>query len=265
VSDIFQFSPGATPVLISVPHAGTRIPADVAARMTSEALALPDTDWHVEKLYGFAAELGAGLITADYSRYVVDLNRDPSGKPLYPGADNSEFVPLTTFALEPIYKAGEAPDAAEIADRHTAYWQPYHDRLTAELARLKAEFGIAVLWDGHSILSHVPRFFEGRLPDLNLGSAKGASAATDLVDQAMGVLGKAEGFSSILNGRFTGGYITRHYGRPTENIHALQLEMAEAAYLDESRPSAYDATQAAKLKDLLRRTIEAVTAWAKAQ
>jgi len=265
VSDIFQFSPGTTPVLISIPHAGTRIPPAIAARMTREALALPDTDWHVEKLYDFAAELGAGLIAADYSRYVVDLNRDPSGKPLYPGADNSEFVPLATFALQPIYKPGEEPDHREITDRRTAYWQPYHDRLTAELSRLKAEFGIAVLWDGHSILSHVPRFFEGRLPDLNLGSAKGASASPDLVDQAMGILGKAEGFSSILNGRFTGGYITRHYGRPTENIHALQLEMAEAAYLDESCPSAYDTAHAAKLKNLLRRTIEAVTTWAKAQ
>jgi N-formylglutamate amidohydrolase len=265
MSDIFQFTPGTTPLLISVPHAGTRIPADIALRMTPEALALPDTDWHVEKLYDFAGELGAGLIAADYSRYVVDLNRDPSGKPLYPGADNSEFVPLATFALEPIYKPGEEPDAAEIVERRAPYWQPYHDRLSAELARLKAEFGIAVLWDGHSILSHVPRFFEGRLPDLNLGSAKGTSAHADLVAQVMDILGSAEGFSSVLNGRFTGGYITRRYGKPADNIHALQLEMAEAVYLDESNLGAYDPERAARLKGLLKRTIGAVVKWAEAR
>jgi N-formylglutamate deformylase len=262
MADIFQFTPGTVPVLISVPHAGTRIPAAIAARMTPEALALPDTDWHVEKLYGFATELGAGLITADYSRYVVDLNRDPSGKPLYPGADNSEFVPLTTFASQPIYKPSAEPDTAEIAERRTAYWQPYHDQLRAELARLQAEFGIAVLWDGHSILSHVPRFFDGRLPDLNLGSAKGASAAPELVAQVMDILSNAEEFSSVLNGRFTGGYITRHYGRPGDNIHALQLEMAEAAYLDEDNLSAYDPVRASRLRGLLMQTIEAVTKWA---
>jgi N-formylglutamate deformylase len=265
MTDNFQFIPGTTPVLISVPHAGTAIPPAIAARMTPQALALPDTDWHVEKLYDFAHEVGAGLIAADHSRYVVDLNRDPSGKPLYPGADNSEFVPLTTFAEQPIYRPHQQPDSAEIAERRIAYWQPYHDRLAAELARLKSTFGIAVLWDGHSILSHVPRFFDGRLPDLNLGSAKGASAAPELVAQVMGILGKADGFSSILNGRFTGGYITRHYGRPGDGIHALQLEMAEAAYLDEREPSRYDPARAARLKSLLRETIETVTAWAVAR
>jgi N-formylglutamate deformylase len=261
MTDNFQFTPGTTPVLISVPHAGTAIPPAIAARMTPEALTLPDTDWHVEKLYDFATELGAGLIAADHSRYVVDLNRDPSGKPLYPGADNSEFVPLTTFAEQPIYRPGQQPDAAEIAERRATYWQPYHHRLTAELARLKSTFGIAVLWDGHSILSHVPRFFDGRLPDLNLGSAKGASAAPALVAHVMDVLGNAEEFSSILNGRFTGGYITRHYGQPDDNIHALQLEMAESAYLDETDPSRYDPARAARLKALLSQTIETVTAW----
>jgi N-formylglutamate deformylase len=262
MTDNFQFTPGTTPVLISVPHAGTAIPSAIAARMTPEALALPDTDWHVEKLYDFAHELGAGLLAADHSRYVVDLNRDPSGKPLYPGADNSEFVPLTTFAEQPIYRPGQQPDAAEIAERRATYWQPYHDRLAAELARLKSTFGVAVLWDGHSILSHVPRFFDGRLPDLNLGSAKGASAALDLVAQVMGVLSNADGFSSILNGRFTGGYITRHYGQLGDGVHALQLEMAEIAYLDEADPSQYEPARAARLKALLRETIETVIAWA---
>jgi len=263
MTDNFQFSPGTTPVLISVPHAGTAIPPAIAARMTDAALALPDTDWHVKKLYDFAHELGAGLITADHSRYVVDLNRDPSGRPLYPGADNSEFVPLTTFGEQPIYRTSQEPDAAEIAERRELYWRPYHDRLAAELARLKSAFGIAVLWDGHSILSHVPRFFDGRLPDLNLGSAKGASAAPELVARAVDVLGNADGFSSVLNGRFTGGYITRHYGQPHDGVHALQLEMAEAAYLDEADPSQYDPARAARLKAVLRQTIETVIAWAK--
>src|SRR5690606_941427 len=153
MTEVFRFAPGSTPVLISIPHAGTQIPAELAARMTGEALALPDTDWHVERLYDFATSLGAGLIVATHSRYVVDLNRDPSGKPLYAGADNTELVPLSTFAREAVYRPGLAPDDAEVAQRVARYWKPYHDRIAAELAALKARFGVAVLWDAHSIPS----------------------------------------------------------------------------------------------------------------
>jgi N-formylglutamate deformylase len=262
VSTIFEFTPGTTPLLISVPHCGTEIPAEMAARMTPEALAVPDTDWHVEKLYDFAPSLGAGLITARMSRFVVDLNRDPAGKPLYPGADNSELVPLKTFGSEAIYRPGLEPDQGEIDARRDAYWVPYHARIADELRRLHTQFGVAVLWDGHSILSHVPRFFEGRLPDFNLGTGKGVTADAGLTGRVMRVLEGAEGFSSILNGRFTGGYITRHYGNPANNMHALQLEMAEAAYMVEGPPFAWNPARAAPLKAVLREVVEALVAWA---
>jgi N-formylglutamate deformylase len=262
MTELFRFSPGTTPVLISVPHAGTHIPAEMAARMTGEALALPDTDWHVERLYDFASSLGAGLLVATHSRYVVDLNRDPSGKPLYQGADNTELVPLTTFGRDAIYRPGLGPDDDEVAERVAKYWRPYHDRIAAELDALKERFGVAVLWDAHSIPSHVPRFFSGRLPDLNLGSARGTSADSDLVAKVMTTFQATDSFSSIVDGRFTGGYITRHFGRPQANTHALQLELAEIAYMDEAPPYRFDAARAASLKSLLSRTIETVVSWA---
>ncbi len=265
MTEVFHFTPGTTPVLISVPHAGTVIPAEMAARMTGEALDLPDTDWHVPRLYDFAAALGAGLVVATHSRYVVDLNRDPTGKPLYQGADNTELVPLSTFGREAVYRPGLAPDESEVAQRVARYWRPYHDKVAAELDALKARFGVAVLWDAHSIPSLVPRFFSGRLPDLNLGSARGTSAAGDLVAAVMKTFETTNAFSSIVDGRFTGGYITRHFGKPQADVHALQLELAEIAYMDEAPPYTFDAARAAPLKSLLERTIAAVVAWAQAQ
>jgi N-formylglutamate deformylase len=260
-SEIFRFAAGTTPLLISFPHVGTVIPEALARRMMPAALARPDTDWHVDRLYDFAPALGAGMLVAVQSRYVVDLNRDPAGDPLYPGAENSELVPLTTFAREPIYRAGEAPGADEVAERVAGSFVPYHRALAEELERLQRRFGFAVLWDAHSIASRVPRFFEGRLPDLNLGSARGASAAPELVRRVLAVLEAAPPFSAVLDGRFTGGYITRHFGRPAQNIHALQLEMAEIAYMDESPPYPYDPTRAAPLKRVLERVVRTVLAW----
>ena len=258
----FSFTPGTTPVLISVPHAGTHIPAELAARMTDAALTQPDTDWHIPNLYDFAPRLGASLIVATPSRYVIDLNRDPSGKPLYPGADNTELVPLTTFGREQIYRPGAAPDEDEVRQRVTRYWQPYHERLTAELDALKRRFGLVVLWDAHSIPSLVPRFFSGQLPDLNLGSARGASAAPDLTAKIKGTLDNA-GFSFVCDGRFTGGYITRHFGHPSQGMHALQLELAQVSYMDEAPPYRWDPARAAPLKALLEKTVSALIAWAR--
>jgi N-formylglutamate deformylase len=260
-SEIFRFAPGTTPLLISFPHVGTVIPEALARRLTPAALALPDTDWHLDRLYDFAPSLGAGTLVALQSRYVVDLNRDPAGDPLYPGAENSELVPLTTFAREPIYRAGEAPGADEVAERVAQSFAPYHRALAEELARLKQRFGFAVLWDAHSIASRVPRFFDGRLPDLNLGSARGKSAAPDLVRRVLAVLQSAPPFSAVLDGRFTGGHITRHYGHPAHNIHALQLEMAEIAYMEESPPYAYDAVRADPLKRVLERVVRTILTW----
>lgn len=261
MTDLFHVTPGATPVLISVPHAGTYIPPDIVDRLTPAARAVPDTDWHVEKLYQFAPKLGAGLLVATHSRYVVDLNRDPDGTPLYPGADNTETVPLKTFGLAPIYQSGRAPDAAEVKHRVDTYWRPYHDRLASELAALRRRFGVAVLWDGHSIPSVVPRFFDGRLPDLNLGSGNGTTADRELIARMADLLA-GSGFSSVVDGRFKGGYITRHYGQPQRGVHALQLEMAESAYMDEAPPYRYDAARAAKLAGVLQDAVRALLGWA---
>jgi len=263
MTDLYRFTPGTTPVLISVPHAGTDIPAEMAARMSEAALAMPDTDWHVDRLYDFAPELGAGMIVATQSRYVVDLNRDPAGKPLYKDADNTELVPLTTFDRVPIYRSGLAPDRKEERMRVARYWRPYHDQIGKELDALKRRFGVAVLWDAHSIPSMVPRFFEGRLADFNLGSARGASASPDLIGRVMAALDQGSGFSAALDERFAGGYITRHFGRPADGAHALQLELAQSTYMDEASPYRYDPARAASLKPALARAVAALVAWAR--
>jgi N-formylglutamate deformylase len=247
---------GDSPLVVDVPHAGTVVPPAIAARLTPAARSVPDTDWHVEKLFAFARETGTTLVVATHSRYVVDLNRDPSGAALYPGADNTELCPTRTFADEPIYAAGSAPDPLEVAARRSEY----HARLAAETERVRARHGYAILLDGHSILSRVPRFFAGRLPDLNLGTADGASCAPGVQTCASLVLAGAAGFSSVVNGRFKGGYITRHYGAPARGIHALQLETAQACYMDEAPPYPWDAARAAALGALLRQLVTALVA-----
>ncbi|HEX6958197.1 MAG TPA: N-formylglutamate deformylase [Ferrovibrio sp.] len=259
---LFTLVPARTPLLISVPHAGTGLPDDLRRRFSPSARALPDTDWHVEKLYGFATALGAGLLVATQSRYVVDLNRDPSGQSLYPGADTTEICPTRSFDNAPIYDEGAAPpDQTEIAERVAQYWQPYHARLAGELAAIRQRHGFAILLDGHSIPSEVPRFFPGRLPDLNLGTNNGRSCAPGLAGQAEAVLAAAQGFSHVHNGRFIGGYITRHYGRPADGVHALQLEIGQRCYMDETRPEAWDAQHAAPLIAVLRRLVETLLRW----
>ena len=258
---LYELTRGDGPLIVNVPHAGTFVPAAVAARFTTAARALPDTDWHVEKLYAFAPAAGATLMCATRSRYVVDLNRDPSGAVLYAGADNTEVCPTRTFADEPIYLASRNPDAAEIEQRIVEHFEPYHRALGAEVERVRARHGYAILLDGHSIRSAVPRFFAGRLPDLNLGTADGASCSTRLEAQVAGVLAAAAGFTHVVNGRFKGGWITRHYGRPTVDVHALQLEMAERAYMDEAPPYRWDPARAAPLVAVLRRVVDTLLAW----
>ncbi len=258
---LYDFFPGSLPLLVNVPHCGTGLPQALAARMTPAALAVPDTDWHVEKLYDFVTGLGVGLMAAKLSRYVVDLNRDPEGKPLYPGADNTELCPSRSFGNQPVYLDGSSVTPAEMAERRALYWQPYHDRLAAELAALKAQHGFVLLLDGHSIPSMVPRFFEGRLPDLNLGTNDMQSCDAGLAAMAYAALQRDARFSHVHNGRFKGGYITRHYGRPADGMHALQLELAEICYMDEAQPQPYDAARAAPLIDVLRGLVEALLQW----
>lgn len=259
--NLFTLHRGDGPLVVDVPHAGTHVPPELAARMTAGARAVPDTDWHVDKLYAFARDAGATMMVASHTRYAVDLNRDPSGAALYPGADNTELCPTRTFAGEPIWRDGEAPDEAEVAARRAAYFVPYHDALAAEVERVRARHGYAVLLDGHSIRSEVPRFFAGRLPDLNLGTAGGTSCAAPVQSIAAAVLAGEGGFSAVVNGRFKGGYVTRHNGRPDAGVHALQLEIAQRCYMDEAPPYRWDAARAAPLAGVLARLVDALAAW----
>lgn len=256
----WQLARGDGPVIVDVPHAGVDVPAAIGARLSAAARALPDTDWHVEKLYAFAPAEGVTLMSATQSRYVVDLNRDPSGAALYKGADNTEICATRTFANEPVYEDGVL-DAEEVAQRVAEHFTPYHDALAAEIECVRAKHGYAVLLDGHSIRSVVPRFFTGRLPDLNLGTADGSSCAPELADRAAAVLASADGFTHIVNGRFKGGWITRRYGRPDDRVHALQLEMAQSCYMDESPPYPWDPRRAAALVAVLQRLVALLNAW----
>jgi N-formylglutamate deformylase len=258
---LYRLTRGDSPLIVNVPHAGTLVPDAVGSRLTLAARALPDTDWHVEKLYEFATRQGVTLMTATQSRYVIDLNRDPSGAELYAGADNTELCPTRTFADESIYAHGDAPTPDEVTQRIVTHFLPYHQVLAAEIKRVKAAHGYALLLDGHSIRSEVPRFFVGRLPDLNLGTASGASCALELQAAAVSAIANAPGFTHVVNGRFKGGWITRHYGRPHDAVHALQLEMAQRCYMDEAPPYPWDPARAARLGDVLRRLVDALLAW----
>jgi len=249
--DTFTLHRGRVPLLISLPHDGSFIPADIAARMSPAARRSPDTDWHVARLYEPLAEaLGASVLKPAASRYVVDLNRPADGHALYPGQRETGLVPLIGFDGEPLYRDGDAPDAAEVQRRINDYWQPYHDALAQELARLRAEHGRVVLWEGHSIRSRVPMLFEGRLPDFNLGTANGASCDAALQMRLADGLQAQSRFSVAINGRFKGGYITRHYGRPDAGVQAVQLELVQLNYMDEGS-FAYDASKASQVQALI--------------
>ena len=251
---------GDAPLIIDIPHAGTHVPDAIAARLTTAARAVPDTDWHVDRLYAFARAADVTVLAATHSRYVVDLNRDPSGASLYPGADTTELCPTRTFANAAVY-AEAPPDPAEAEARTLTFFHPYHARLSAEIARVRARHGFAVVLDGHSIPAVVPRFFDGRLPDLNLGTANGSSCAGALETLAVQCLQSEPAFSHVVNGRFKGGWITRHYGAPALGVHALQLEMAQSAYLDEAHPQAFDRTRAAPLVAVLERLVLRLAEW----
>lgn len=257
----FVFRTGRTPLLVSMPHVGTYIPDDIAAVLTDRALTVPDTDWHVDRLYDFLDDLGASVIAATHSRYVVDLNRAPDGSDLYPGRDTTELCPTASFERHPLYRDGRLPDDAEIGRRVGAYWQPYHTQLAAELERLKATHGRALLWDAHSIASVVPRFFEGRLPDLNIGTNGGASCDPSLSLRVTTVAAATTGYTSVLNGRFKGGYITRQYGRPDDGVHAIQLELSQRTYMEEGPPFAFREDRATAIRPVLRVMLETMLDW----
>ena len=260
LAENWRLARGDSPLVIDIPHAGTLVPDALAARLSSAARAFPDTDWHVDKLYAFARDAGATVMVATQSRYLVDLNRDPSGAALYAGADNTELCPTRTFANEPIYER-DPPDAAEIAARRSAHFEPYHGQLAAEIERVRLRHGFVVLLDGHSIRSVVPRFFAGRLPDLNLGTAEGKSCAGSLQSVAERIVTSDGAFSHVVNGRFKGGYVTRHYGAPARSVHALQLEIAQACYMNEAPPYRWNELRAGALVEVLRRLVGALMEW----
>jgi len=262
---VFALERGRAPLLLSLPHVGTVIPDDLAPSLVTRALALEDTDWHLAEVYGFARELGASVLVPRFSRYVIDLNRPPENAPMYPGANNTELAPTRFFTGDPLYREGRIPEGREIERRRETYWRPYHDALAHELARIVALHGHAILWDGHSIQAEVPWLFEGRLPDLNLGTADGASCAPSLRAALNAVLAAQSSFSHVTDGRFKGGYITRRYGRPREGVHAIQLEMGLATYMDESRATlataTVDAHRVGRLRPVLRELLQTTLAW----
>ncbi len=249
---LFDYVPGEGPVLISFPHSGTYVPPELAVRLRPEALDLPDTDWFVPQLYESAAATGASILRATHTRYVVDLNRPPDGAPLYPGQRETTVCPTEAFDGEPLYLAEADPTPGEIAERLYTYWQPYHDKLAELIGQIVQRHGHCILWDAHSIRSQVPALFDGRLPDLNVGTGGGRSCSTNLMARIVIELGTQKQFSFVVDGRFKGGYITRHYGNPAARIDAVQLEIAQCAYLLEARTPVFDPLRAEPLSSLLR-------------
>ncbi len=261
---------GAAPLIISLPHTGTDIPADLEPRLVSPWLARKDADWWVDRLYAFAEDLGATLVRTAISRTVIDVNRDPSGASLYPGQATTELTPTTTFDGEPLYRGGLAPDAGEIAARRETWFEPYHAALSAEIDRLRAIHPRVVLYEAHSIRSRVPRLFDGELPQFNLGTNGGAScdpALTAAVETAC----DASGLTRVTNGRFKGGWTTRHYGQPSEGVHALQMELACRGYMDDPAepptpdtwPTPFHADRAEPLRAVLEDVLSACLTFAR--
>ena len=260
-NDVFTLHSGSAPLLVSVPHSGTLIPAELQSRYTERALKTEDTDWHLDALYSFAVDMGASLIVPRYSRYLIDLNRPSENTPMYAGANNTELCPTRFFTGDPLYRDGQAPDDAEITRRTDTYWRPYREAIDAELARIQARHGHAVLFDAHSIKSQLPWLFDGQLPDLNLGTVEGASCSPDLRKALTKVLQMQDTFSHVVDGRFKGGHITRHCGQPALGLHAVQLEMCWRCYMPEEPPFALDPCRSARVMPVLRALVQTMIDW----
>jgi formiminoglutamase len=261
--DFIELKRGDAPLLLSMPHTGTHVPSKLEAELASPWLARKDTDWWIDRLYDFAAELGATVLRTTVSRTVIDVNRDPSGASLYPGQATTGLCPTTSFDGEALYRSGREPGEAEIARRRARYFDPYHEALAAELNRLRRHHSRVVLYDSHSIRSVVPRLFDGELPHMNIGTNSGTSLAPRL-QRAVEAVCSASSFSWIANGRFKGGWITRNYGHPDAGVHAIQMELACRAYMDEpvgpvseeTWPTPYDEAFAAPMRETLRSLLQ---------
>ena len=248
---------GASPIILAVPHAGVHAPSDIKAHFNETGHALADTDWHVDRLYeNLLAD--ATMVCATFHRYVIDANRDPSGESLYPGQNTTELCPITDFLGAPIYDNGYTPDEVEIERRRLAFHAPYHAALEAEIKRVRDNFGVAVLYDCHSIRSHIPFLFEGKLPDFNIGTNGGDTCASGIEQTVLEICESAEPYTGVLNGRFKGGWTTRHYGRPVHGIHAIQMELAQSTYMLEEAPWDFDQGKAANLRVYLKKILSAL-------
>lgn len=257
MNDVYSFTAGNTPILVSMPHSGTLLPDDIYSRLSQDAKSLPDTDWHIPRLYDFIFKKGHSVLQANYSRYVVDLNRPPTNESLYPGQPGTGLCPETLFNGQALYASGKTLEDSEIKARRSKYWQPYHDRLSQALMEIKTRFGYAILYDAHSIASRVPRLFEGRLPDLNLGTLNGESCSPEIQLAVINQL-KNSNYHAVVNERFLGGYITRHYGNPDNNIHALQMEIAQCTYMSEIGNNKYNEIDAANLQLVLKQVFKSL-------
>jgi formiminoglutamase len=267
--DFLELTRGSAPLLVSIPHTGTEIPPEIEAVLVSPWLARKDADWHIEQLYAFAVGLGATVIRTTISRTVIDVNRDPSGASLYPGQATTGLCPATTFDGEPLYRPGHDPDDAEVARRRALYFDPYHTALAQEIARLRDRHERVVLYDCHSIRSVVPRLFDGELPHMNIGTNSGVSCDQAL-QAAIEAVCAASPFSWVANGRFKGGWITRHYGRPEAGVHAMQMELACRGYMEEpggvfveaTWPADYSGDTAEPMRMVLSSILTACLRWA---
>ena len=257
---VFKLRQGSSALVVSMPHVGTYLPTWLKTRLTEAGLSIADTDWHLVQLYNFLADLDATIIVATHSRYVIDLNRPVDDVSLYPGQNTTGLCPIDAFNEAPLYLPHQTPSADEVQKRITNYWQPYHLALRAELNRLKALHGKALLWDAHSIESVVPRFFEGTLPHLNMGTANHASCNQALAEKVYAVAAQSD-YESVLDGRFKGGFITRHYGEPDHHIHAVQLEIATRAYMPTDDVTKIDEELSVKLRPTLRAMMQAMIDW----
>ncbi|KII17465.1 N-formylglutamate deformylase [Phaeobacter sp. S60] len=251
---------GASPLVLGLPHTGTDVPPDIWECLNETGRALADTDWHIHDLYSGLAE-EVTTVRTPIHRYVIDVNRDPAGISLYPGQNTTTLVPLTDFDGLPIWQDGKEPDEAEITRRRDAYHTPYHAALEAEMQRVKGIHGFAILYDCHSIRGDIPFLFEGRLPDFNTGTNLGTTCAPGIEAMTVANCEAAEGYTSVLNGRFKGGWTTRHYGRPAEGYHAIQMELAQATYCEEAAPWTYLPERADRLRAHLTKILTDLKNW----
>ena len=253
---MFEYHRGESPILVSFPHDGTDFPARIKPGLNEHGLKNTDGDWYIFELYNRIIGRDISYIRARYSRYVVDLNRSPAGELLYPGKMETGICPLATFDGMPVYLPGKQPGDREVRSRVETYWQPYHNHLQAELRRIRDRHGYAILWDAHSIRAEVPGLFDGVLPDLNFGTAGGRSCAQALIEQLVGYAARASTYSVALNGRFKGGYITRHYGDPASGVHSIQLEINQNTYLTNTEEPEMNQEQARRLSLLLHSLLQ---------